>query len=143
MAQVVEKATKAKLVKKTEGGKKPAVKKSTAVKPVVKKKVVEKTPAFDLAVVESGGKQYVVRPDEIFDIEKIDGEKKITFDKVLLVKKGSDVKIGTPYLDGEKIEAEITEHHKGKKIIVFKYKNKTRYKRKQGHRQQLTRVKID
>lgn len=137
MAQIQEKQetiTKSKTAKVTSAPKKPVTK-------IAPKAEEAKKLDFDYAVVETGGKQYVVKPGEMISTEKIDSEGKISFDKVLLIKKGSDVKIGTPYLT-EKLEAEVVEQFKSKKVIVFKFKNKSRQKKKQGHRQNLTKVLV-
>lgn len=99
-----------------------------------------------IAVIETGGKQYLVHEGDVLKIEKIDAEagKKVTFDHVLLTAKedGADTKIGKPYIDGASIEAEVVEHGRDKKVRVVKYKNKIRYKRVYGHRQHFTKVKI-
>ncbi len=96
------------------------------------------------AVIATGGKQYRVNVgDEIF-IEKIDGEAgdSVKFDEVLAVSDESGLRLGTPTLDGASVEAEIVKQGKGKKVIVFKYKAKKGYRRKNGHRQPYTRVRI-
>ena len=100
---------------------------------------------MNYAVVEIGGKQYKVQPGDIIDIEKINNEKgeKVTFDKVLLCSKDDSKIIGTPYIESAKVQGEVLSQFKGKKIIVFKYKPKKRYRRKQGHRQNYTKVKIE
>ncbi len=97
------------------------------------------------AVVNTGGKQYKVREGEILRVEKIAGEigSPVSFDKVLMFSDGETVSIGTPVLDDVKVSGHIIEQGKAKKIIVFKYKKRKRYRRKQGHRQQFTAVKID
>ncbi|MBF0118259.1 MAG: 50S ribosomal protein L21 [Desulfobacterales bacterium] len=97
------------------------------------------------AVVASGGKQYKVEKGEIFKIEKIPGEKgaQVAFDKVLMFSDGENLKMGNPYLDDIAVEGHIIEQGKNKKIIIFKYKRKKRYRRKQGHRQCYTAIKID
>jgi len=92
-----------------------------------------------LAVIETGGKQYLITPQQRIKIEKIksikEGEE-ITFDKVLLlVDDQGKVKIGKPYLEGVKVVAQIEKAGRDKKIIVFRYHSKTRYKKKKGHRQ--------
>ena len=96
------------------------------------------------AVIETGGKQIkVAKGDSIF-VEKLDvkeGEK-ITFDKVLLIG-GESSKVGAPYVANATVTAKVEKQGKGKKIIVFKYKNKTTYRKKQGHRQPYTRVIIE
>jgi large subunit ribosomal protein L21 len=97
------------------------------------------------AVVASGGKQYKVQEGEILEIEKIDGEvgAEVSFDNVLMFSDGEDTKIGQPNLDGVTVKGHIVAQAKRKKIIVFKYKRRKRFRRKQGHRQQFTAVKID
>ncbi len=97
------------------------------------------------AVVSSGGKQYKVQEGEILRVEKIAGDvgSSITFDQVLMVADGDRVNIGQPVLDDALVEGHIVEQGKGQKIIVFKYKRRKRYRRKQGHRQQFTAIKID
>jgi len=97
------------------------------------------------AVIESGGKQYNVAKGDIIDIEKINGEESGThiFDKVLLYKETKDLSIGQPYLENVQVKAFILNQFKDKKQIVFKFKTKTGYKKTQGHRQCLTRVRIE
>ncbi len=97
------------------------------------------------AVVESGGKQYKVQEGEILKVEKISGKvgAPVTFDKVLMFSDGENVSIGNPVLESAAVSGHIVEQGKAKKIIVFKYKRRKRYRRKQGHRQQYTAVKID
>jgi len=97
------------------------------------------------AVVNTGGKQYKVQEGEILRVERIAGEigSPVSFDKVLMFSDGETVSIGTPVLDDVKVSGHIIEQGKAKKIIVFKYKKRKRYRRKQGHRQQFTAVKID
>lgn len=95
------------------------------------------------AVVETGGKQYKVQEGDVVFIEKLDAnaEASVTFDKVLIVG-GDDVKIGAPYVDGASVEATVLKNGKSKKIIVYKYKPKKGYHKKQGHRQPYTKVEI-
>ncbi len=97
------------------------------------------------AVIASGGKQYKVKAGEILRVEKIQGEvgEPISFEKVLMFSDGENVRIGQPDLDNVAVRGHIVEQGKSKKIIVFKYKRRKRYRRKQGHRQQFTEVKID
>ncbi|MDL1982629.1 MAG: 50S ribosomal protein L21 [Deltaproteobacteria bacterium] len=97
------------------------------------------------AVVSSGGKQYKVQKGEILRVEKISGDigVPVTFDKVLMFSDGENVNIGQPVLENVLVNGHIVEQDKAKKIIVFKYKRRKRYRRKQGHRQQYTAVKID
>ncbi len=98
------------------------------------------------AVIETGGKQYLVQTGQSLKIEKIEGEvgSEVVFDKVLLVANddGSDVKIGTPYLDGVSIAATVEEQGRDRKLRVVKFKRKVRYKRVFGHRQHFTKVKV-
>ena len=95
------------------------------------------------AVIETGGKQYKVEQDDVLVIEKLDVEagETVTFDKVLAVG-GGELKIGAPYVDGATVSATVEKNGKSKKIIVYKYKPKKHYHKKQGHRQPYTKVKI-
>ena len=97
------------------------------------------------AVVSSGGKQYRVQQGEILKVEKISGEvgSPVSFDRVLMCADGDNVKIGQPVIEDAIVTGHIIEQGKANKIIVFKYKRRKRYRRKQGHRQQFTAVKID
>jgi large subunit ribosomal protein L21 len=97
------------------------------------------------AVVNTGGKQYKVQQGEILRVEKIPGEvgSPVTFDRVLMFSDGENVSIGQPVLEDVAVEGHIVEQGKAKKIIVFKYKKRKRYRRKQGHRQEYTAVQID
>ena len=97
------------------------------------------------AVVNTGGKQYKVQRGEVLRIEKIPGVvgSPVTFDRVLMFSDGENVSIGQPALDNVAVEGHIVEQGKAKKIIVFKYKRRKRYRRKQGHRQEYTAVMID
>ena len=92
------------------------------------------------AIIETGGKQYRVSVGEELYIEKLEvaPEAEVVFDKVLML----DEKVGTPYVEGAKVTAVVEKHGKGKKIIVYKYKSKKNYHKKQGHRQPYTKVKI-
>ena len=96
------------------------------------------------AVIEACGKQYKVTKGDVVFFEKLDVEegKKVTFDKVVLLSDEGKVEVGAPYVKGIKVEGKVVAHGKGKKIIVFKYKAKKNYKRKQGHRQPYTKVEI-
>ena len=97
------------------------------------------------AVVETGGKQYRVQEGDTIFVEKLSGESgnNITLDKVLLISNDGEIKVGKPVLEGASVEAEILEQGKAKKIIVFKYKSKKDYRKKQGHRQPYTKLKIN
>ncbi len=96
------------------------------------------------AIIETGGKQYKVQNGDQIRVEKLDAEigSTVVFDKVLAAGEGSDIKIGTPYLDGLTVEADVVESGKGDKVIIFKYKAKKDYRKKQGHRQPYTLVEI-
>ena len=106
-----------------------------------------------LAIIKTGGKQYIVKPGDKLKIEKLDpeknpadsngaGKKEVVFDEILLLEKNNKVQIGTPFISGAKVEAKILKHGKADKVIVFKYKPKTRYARKIGHRQPYTEIEI-
>jgi large subunit ribosomal protein L21 len=97
------------------------------------------------AIVNTGGKQYKIQQGDILRVEKIPGEigSSVSFDKVLMFSDGENVNIGQPVLDNVAVKGHIIEQGKAKKIIVFKYKRRKRYRRKQGHRQQYTAIKID
>jgi large subunit ribosomal protein L21 len=97
------------------------------------------------AVISTGGKQYKVSEGETIRVEKIQGEigKSISFDRVLMFSNGQAVKVGQPTLADVAVTGHIVEHGKAKKVIVFKQKRRKRYRRKQGHRQQYTALKID
>ena len=97
------------------------------------------------AIVNSGGKQYKVCEGDVLRVEKIPGEvgNPVSFDRVLMFSDGENVSIGQPTLDNVTVNGHITEQGKEKKIIVFKYKKRKRYRRKLGHRQQYTEIKID
>jgi large subunit ribosomal protein L21 len=97
------------------------------------------------AVVTTGGKQYRVQKGETLKIEKIPGEvgSSVAFDQVLMVSDGDRVEIGQPLVENAVVNAHIVEQGKHKKILVFKYKRRKRFRRTQGHRQQFTAVKID
>ena len=96
------------------------------------------------AVIETGGKQYRVQEGDVITVEKLAAEAgdKVTFDRVLLLSDGKEVKIGTPYL-AEAVTGTVVENGKGQKVIIFKYKAKKDYRKKQGHRQPYTMVKIE
>jgi len=97
------------------------------------------------AVLNSGGKQYKVQKGEVLKVEKISGDvgSSVTFDRVLMFSDGENVSIGQPVLDSVSVEGHIVEQGKAKKIIVFKYKRRKRFRRKNGHRQEFTAVLID
>lgn len=97
------------------------------------------------AVIQTGGKQYKVAEGEILKVEKLAGEAgdKLTLDQVLMVKDENGIKIGAPLLTGARITVEVIEQGRSKKIIVYKYKKRKNYRRKQGHRQSYTKIKIE
>jgi len=96
------------------------------------------------AVIATGGKQYRVQKDDVIDIERVEGEvgSKLTFDEVLLVGEGAKIECGTPLLKSAKVKAEIVDQFRGKKLTVFKMKRRKGYRKKHGHRQELTKIKI-
>lgn len=97
------------------------------------------------AVIETGGKQYRVQEGDTLFVEKLDAEvgETISFDKVLILSKDGELQAGKPFVDGVKVEGSVLEQGKAKKIIVFKYKAKKNYRKKTGHRQPFTKVKIE
>jgi large subunit ribosomal protein L21 len=97
------------------------------------------------ALIETGGKQYRVEKDSVLFIEKLNAQEGdvVTFDRVLLVNKDGETIVGTPVVKGAKVTGKVVKHGRGKKIVVFKYKPKKNYKRKQGHRQPFTQVVIE
>jgi large subunit ribosomal protein L21 len=101
---------------------------------------------MEIAVIATGGKQYRVSPGETVKIEKIPGDHKkggkITFDKVLFVDDGKNATIGTPYIKGAAVEAEIVDISRAPKVTVIRYKAKSRYFKKRGHKQPYFKVKI-
>lgn len=100
---------------------------------------------MNYAVIESGGKQYVAREGETVDVDRMSVEvgKKITIDQVLLTSQDGDIHVGSPLVKNAKVAAEVVDQIKGPKILVFKFKPKVRYRRRRGHRQQYTRLRID
>ena len=96
-------------------------------------------------MVNTGGKQYTVREGDTLRIEKIDGEvgAPVSFDQVMMVADGEEVTVGTPLVENATVSGQIVEQGRAKKIIVFKYKRRKRFRRKQGHRQPFTSVKIE
>ncbi len=96
------------------------------------------------AIIETGGKQYKVQNGDQIKVEKLNVEDgaAVVFDKVLAAGEGADIKVGTPYLEGITVEGKAVESGKGQKVIIFKYKAKKDYRKKQGHRQPYTLVEI-
>lgn len=129
---------------------KAPVKAKTAPSKAAKPKVVKDTVSTNngtFAVIETGGKQYKVAVGDTIKIEKINGLKEgdnVIFDKVLLVDNGTDVTdIGTPYVNGAKVSGAVIEVGRNAKVTVIKYKQKSRYFKKNGHRQPFLKVKIN
>ena len=97
------------------------------------------------AIIKTGGKQYRVQQDDVIEIEKInleDGAKDIDFDEVLAVNKDGELTVGTPVVENAVVKGEVLEVAKASKVIVYKYKSKKDYRKKQGHRQPFMKVKI-
>lgn len=97
------------------------------------------------AVIETGGKQYRVSEGDILEVEKLSSEENETveFSQVVMGKDGEAIKVGNPYLKEAKVTARVLRQGRGKKITVFKYKPKKNYRRKKGHRQPFSRVRIE
>ena len=100
---------------------------------------------MQFAVIKTGGKQYLVIPGQTLKVEKLDAETggRVTFDQVLLIADDSDISVGMPHVAGATVEAEVLQQGRARKVIVFRYHNKTRYRKKKGHRQPFTEVKIE
>jgi large subunit ribosomal protein L21 len=97
------------------------------------------------AIVKSGGHQYRVREGDVIDVERLEAGAgdTVTIGDVLMVGQGNDVKVGTPLVEGASVSATVVGEVKDRKVVVFKYRPKNRYRVKTGHRQKLTRLKID
>lgn len=97
------------------------------------------------AVVSSGGKQYRVEAGSTLTLERLDGEPgtSFTFDRVLLIGDGDEVTVGTPIVAGASVSATVLGEALGPKLVIFKFKQKVKYRRRTGHRQHLTRVRVD
>ena len=97
-----------------------------------------------LAVIKTGGKQYLVSPGEKIKVEKLNKKEgaEVTFNEVLLMEKNKKIEIGDPQVKGVKVTGKVLKQDKSKKVIIFKYKAKKRYKVKKGHRQPFTEVQI-
>ena len=97
------------------------------------------------AVVQTGGKQYRVRPGDVLDVERLalDVGAPVDLDDVRMIAGDGELLVGSPQVEGALVRAQVVEHLRGPKLVVFKYKPKTRYRRKTGHRQELTRLQID
>lgn len=97
------------------------------------------------AVIETGGKQYRVQEGDVISVEKLNvsAGDKVTLDKVMFLSDGKTLQVGAPFVDGAKVEATAVENGKGQKVIIFKFKSKKDYRKKQGHRQPYTMLKIE
>ena len=97
------------------------------------------------AIIETGGKQYKVQQGDVIFVEKLEAEvdSVVKLDRIVSVGEGSDFKFGTPYVGGASVDAKVLGSGKDKKIIIFKYKPKKGYRRKQGHRQPYTKLQIE
>ena len=111
-----------------------------------KKSSLKKEPPQDktYAIVEASGKQFWVQPNRYYDLDRCNAkiDDILTIDKVLLLNDGKDLKLGTPYVKDAKVEIKVLEHRRGPKIIVYKMRPKKKTRRKNGHRQELTRVLV-
>lgn len=97
------------------------------------------------AIIKTGGKQYRVNEGDVISVEKLDvasGEK-VVFDEILVVSREGELQIGAPVVSGAKVEGTVVQQGKEKKVVVFKYKPKKDYRKKQGHRQPFTKIKIE
>ena len=97
------------------------------------------------AIIETGGKQYKVTEGQTIDVERLDVDVggTVELDRVLLIADGDNITSGKPVIEGARVLATVSKIGRGKKVIVFKYKSKTRYRRKNGHRQSFTTLSID
>jgi len=97
------------------------------------------------AVIKTGGKQYRVQEGDVITVEKLNAEagEVVKFEEVLLLNDGKEVKVGTPVVEGAAVTGTVVENGKGQKVIIFKYKAKKDYRKKQGHRQPYTKVRIE
>ncbi|MEI7474550.1 MAG: 50S ribosomal protein L21 [bacterium] len=98
-----------------------------------------------LAIVETGGKQYQLTEGRYLDVEllKADQDQEVVFDKVVMIVDGANSKVGQPYIDGAVVKAKVLKHGRGQKLIIYKQRCKKGYRKKQGHRQDYTRVMVE
>jgi large subunit ribosomal protein L21 len=101
--------------------------------------------SFNQAIVRTGGKQYRVEPGAVLRVEKLDGDVggSIELPEVLLLGNGTDARVGKPLVEGAKVTGTITAHGRGPKLVVYKFRRRKNYRRKNGHRQDYTEIKID
>lgn len=99
---------------------------------------------MEYAIIKTGGKQYRVSPGDVIEVEKLAGEPgaELRFDEVLLTSRDGAVEIGTPTVAGASVSAEVVRQGRGDKILVYKKKRRKNYRRRQGHRQDLTTVRV-
>jgi large subunit ribosomal protein L21 len=97
------------------------------------------------AVIQTGGKQYRVAPGELVKVEKLEGKTgdTVTFEKVLFTSDGETINVGSPFLSDAKVQGRITQQGRDRKILVYKYKRRKGYRKKQGHRQSFTLITVD
>jgi len=99
---------------------------------------------FEQAIIRTGGKQYRVEPGSVLRVEKLNLEVGGNLElPVLLLGKGSDAQVGTPLVDGAKVKITVTSHGRGPKLIVYKFKRRKNYRRKAGHRQAYTEIRVE
>jgi large subunit ribosomal protein L21 len=106
----------------------------------------EKTPETgSYAIVEASGQQFWLQANRYYDLDRLHAEvdSTITIDKVLLIKNGNDATVGKPYVQGASVELKVMAHRRGQKVIVYKMRPKKKTRRKNGHRQELTRVMVE
>ncbi len=96
------------------------------------------------AIIETGGKQYRIREGDVLRIEKVEGApgQEVLLDRILLVGKGEGVRVGAPFLEDVRVRAEILAQRRGRKVVVFKFKRRKDHRKKQGHRQDYTGIRI-
>lgn len=96
------------------------------------------------AIIETGGKQFRVKEGDVIEVEKLDAQpgETISITKVLMVGNGDDVTFGSPLVEGAVVEVEVEDTYRGKKLLILKFKKRKKYRRKQGHRQSITKIAI-
>ena len=101
--------------------------------------------SFNQAIVRTGGKQYRVEPGASLRVERLEGDvgSTVEFGDVLMLGAGAEARVGTPIVSGAKVKGTITSHGRGPKLVVYKFKRRKNYRRKRGHRQAYTEVKIE
>ena len=96
------------------------------------------------AIVNINGIQTRVQPDDVLDVARLKGDPgaKLTFEEVLLVADGDTITVGVPFVKGASLTAEVVDHHRGKKLRIFKFKRRREYRRRRGYRDELTRIRV-